>query len=307
MSQKPRPKLIGVKPDAVKPRKPKILIFGPSGVGKTWFSLDFPDVYYIDSEGGATQPEYVAKLRDVGGMYLGPAEGAASFDTVLDQVRALAAGGHDRKTLVIDSITKLFANEIAREAERLNDAGKRNEFGADKRPAVGYMRSLVSWLVRLDMNVILVAGEVSEWGTDSQGARGEIGKTFDCWPRLEYELDLALQIVRTGNTRTARVRKSRIAAFPQAGMFPFAYHEFAGRYGEATIQSDVTPVDLATDEQVAEVRRLLEIVKIDEKTVEKWLSSADAAAWEEMPGVRIAGAIDYLRKQVASAAGTETL
>src|SRR6478736_9206124 len=106
--RKPAPKLLATKPDLIKPRKPKILAYGGSGVGKTWMSLDFPNVYYIDSEGGATQPQYKEKLKASGALYLGPDDGAASFDIVLDQVKALATQSHDRSTLVIDSMTKLF-------------------------------------------------------------------------------------------------------------------------------------------------------------------------------------------------------
>ena len=97
-----KPKLKGHAPELIKPRKPKILVYGASGVGKTWAALDFPDVYMIDVEGGATQPEYRAKLAASGGLYLGPDDGAASFDEVMGQIRALSSERHDRKTLVID-------------------------------------------------------------------------------------------------------------------------------------------------------------------------------------------------------------
>ena len=299
MAAKPRPRLAGVKPEEVKPRKPTILLFGPSGVGKSWFALDWPDVYYIDVEGGATQPEYIHKLRASGGMYIGPDHGAGSFDFVMEQIQALATEKHDRKTLVIDSITKLFANEIAREAERLTDAGKKNEFGADKKPAVNYMRQMVAWLKRLDMNVILVAGEVPEWGADARGERTQIGQTFDCWPRLEYELDLAIQVVKTGPGRIGRIRKTRLSAFPLAETFLFSYQEFATRYGRSVIESEAQPVELADSAQVAEIGRLLEIVRLPEGTVEKWLAAADVTSWDEMPHDRTGKAIEHLRKLIA--------
>lgn len=301
MATAPRkPKLLGVKPEEVKPRKPKILIFGASGVGKTSWALDFPGVYFIDSEGGATQPEYIEKLRASGGLYLGPDDGAASFDVVMDQVRALATEKHDRRTLVIDSITKLFANEIAREAERLADTGKKNEFGADKKPAVGYMRQLVQWLQRIDMNVILVCGEIAEWGMDARGERTQSGQTFDGWARLEYELDLVIQVIRAGDSRYGKIRKSRIAAFPQAGTFTFSYQDFAGLYGRDVVEEESHPVICATPEQLTEIERLLGIVKLEEGTVEKWLAGANVSAWDEMPVERTAKAIAYLQGRIAA-------
>ena len=296
---KRRPKLLATAPELIKPRKPKILAYGASGVGKTSFAIDFPDVYFIDVEGGATQPEYREKLKAARGLYLGPDDGAASFDVVLDQVKALATEAHDRRTLVIDSMTKLFANEIAREAERLVDAGKKNEFGADKRPAVNYMRQLVSWLTRMNMNVILVCGEVAEWGTDSRGERTQIGATFDCWPRLEYELDLAIQVVKLGDRRFGRVRKSRIASFPHASTFDWTYDEFTNLYGRDVVEGASSPVTLATPEQIEELNRLLEVVKLEEGATDKWLAAANVSSWDEMEEAKLAKCIDHLKGKLS--------
>lgn len=292
-------KLLATKAELIKPRKPTILVYGVSSVGKTWFTLDWPDVYFIDVESGATQKEYRAKLQASNGFYLAAEDGAASFEVVLDQVRGLATEKHDFKTLVIDSMTKLFANEIAREAERLNDAHKKNEFGADKKPAVNYMRQLVSWLTRMDMNVILICGEIAEWGKDNgTGERTQIGSTFDCWPRLEYELDLAIQVVKLGNSRYGKVRKSRIAAFPHASTFEWSYDIFTNLYGRDVVEKASSPIDIATPEQLAEINRLLDIVKLEEGTVDKWLAAANVSAWDEMASARADKAIDYLKKRI---------
>ena len=59
-------KLKGRDPQTVEPSKPKIVVFGPSGIGKTWFALDFPSVYYIDTEAGADLGHYRAKLKAAG-------------------------------------------------------------------------------------------------------------------------------------------------------------------------------------------------------------------------------------------------
>lgn len=100
------------KPKEQKPKKAKVLIFGAPGVGKTWTSLDFPDCYYIDVEGGATNPEYQHKLEESGAMYFGPPD-AADFLTVLEEIKTLAMTKHDRRTLIIDSYSKLFLSSIA--------------------------------------------------------------------------------------------------------------------------------------------------------------------------------------------------
>ena len=236
-------RLKAVDPKAAEPSKPKVLIFGKPGVGKTWTALDFPSVYYIDTEGGADLQHYTDKLKASGGMYLGPEQGSTSFETLIEQITALATEKHHFRTVVIDSITKLFLLEIAREAERLGD---KNAFGADKKPAVAYMRRLVSWLTRLDMNVILIAHEKVVWGKDEKGVQTVIGETFDAWDKLEYELHLCLNIIKTGSTRRALVRKSRLTGFPDSDTFKWSYEEFASRYGRDVMETEAKQVELAT-------------------------------------------------------------
>lgn len=288
-------KLKAVDPKAAEPSKPKILIFGKPGVGKTWTSLDFPNVYYVDTEGGADLAHYTDKLKKAGGVYMGPEQGSLSFEEIIGQVQALATEQHHYKTLVIDSISKIFALEITKEGERLGD---KNAFGADKKPAIAMMRRLASWLVRLDMNVILIAHEKAMWGTDAKGERAEIGTTFDAWDKLEYDLHLVLNIIKNGPQRLARVKKTRLQGFPDAETFPWSYADFATRYGKDVIEKETKALDLATPEQVAELKRLLEVVNIPDATVGKWLTAANAESFEEMDSDKIAKCIDMVRSKV---------
>lgn len=286
-------KLKAVEPKSAEPKKPKILIYGKPGVGKTWASLDFPNVYYIDTEGGASMAHYTDKLKNAGGVYFGPEQGSLDFETVIEQIQALATEEHNFKTVVIDSVSKLFNTAIAVEAERLGD---KDAFGASKKPAVAYMRKLINWLSRIDMNVILVSHEKPEWGLNAKGERVEIGQTFDAWDKLEYELDLCLNVVKAGPNRTARVRKSRLNEFPDASTFSWSYDEFAEKYGKSVIEKKSEAITLATPEQLAEIKKLLETVKLPEGQEDKWLKAAQVDGWEEMETARIAKAINHIKK-----------
>lgn len=290
-------RLKAVQPKAAEPSKPKILIFGKPGVGKTWTALDFPSVYYIDTEGGADLAHYTDKLERAGGVYFGPEQGSLSFDSVLEQVQALATERHNYRTVVIDSISKVYALEIAREAERLGDS---NAFGADKKPAIAYMRRLVSWLQRLDMNVILIAHEKALWGRDNKGERAEIGTTFDAWDKIEYELHLCLNIIKLGPDRKAKVGKTRLLGFTEGDVFPWSYASFAERYGRDIIEKEAKPVSLATAEQVAEIGRLLATIKIPDGQVEKWFTAAGVTTWEEMDDEKAGKIIEHLKGKMAA-------
>jgi hypothetical protein len=288
-------KLKAKDPSLVTPGKIKMMTFSKSGIGKTWLSMDFPKPFYIDCEDGARLGHYQEKLKKAGGGYFGKDDGALDFPSVLEQVQALATEKHPYRTLAIGSITKLYQTAIASEAERLGD---KDAFGASKKPAIAYMRRLINWVQRLDMNVLFESHETTEWGLVN-GQRQEIGSQPDVWDKLIYELDLTLRLEKRGNSRIAVVRKSRLLGFPEGDQFPLEYTEFALRYGKDFIESEVKPIVLATEAQVTEIKKLLEVVKIDEKEIEKILSKANSETWAELTTEQAIATITWLRKKGA--------
>lgn len=298
VATKSRSKLKAIDPKATEPSKPKVLIYGKPGVGKTWTSLDFPSVFYVDSEGGADLAHYTDKLKKAGGGYFGIEQGALSFDSVIEQVQALATEEHSYKTLVIDSITKIFNTAITDEGERLQREGKKNEFGLDKKPAVYQIKRLINWLQRLDMNVILIAHQKPLWGTDKNGDRSEIGTTFDCWDKLEYELHLCLQIMKLGESRKAMVKKTRLLGFPDASTFGWSYDEFSKLYGKDVIEKKAEAIVLATPEQLVEINTLLDLVRLPDDEIQKWLTKAGVTNFTEMDSEKIAKCIESLKSRL---------
>jgi hypothetical protein len=281
-------------PKAAKPSRPKMLIFGKPGVGKTWTALDFPKVYYIDTEGGANLAHYTDKLKASGGNYLGPDQGSCDFAVVLEEIQTLATTKHGFKTLVIDSFSKLFENKVALTAEGLEKAGKKNEFGADRKPAVGLTRRMIAWCDKLDMNVILICHEKPLWKDGEQ-----IGTTFAGYDKLEYELHLALNIIKNGASRKARVTKSRLVPFPDAEVFDWSYASFADRFGRETMEADAAPVAMATPEQIKQYTDLLSVVKVDAKVTDKWDENGEPS---DLSGEDLQKRIDYLTKLLPKSA-----
>lgn len=290
-------KLKAKDPKSAEPSKPKMVLFGPAGVGKTWFALAFPNVYYIAAEDGANRAHYTDRLKASGGVYLGTEDGALDFEVVIEQVKALASEKHKYKTLVIDSISKIFNEAVSKEAERL---GEKNAFGADKKPAIAFMRRLVSAIARLDMNVLLIAHEKSEWGLAANGQREEIGKAPDCWEKLIYELDLAFQARKRGALREAVTKKSRLIGFPEGDAFKLDFADFSKRYGIDIIAKDATQISLADASQVAEINRLVDLLKIDPETVSKWLAKANAETFSEFSNEQASKVIESLAKKLTT-------
>lgn len=284
--------LKGRAPDAGRPTKPKFLIFGPPSVGKTWVAIDFPRAYYIDTEGGASQPQYQRKLLESGGTYFGPEDGARDFNSVVDQVEALATNKHDYLTVVIDSFSKVYLSEAALHESRVG-----NTYGADKKEANKPTRQLMRWLDRLDMNVVLVCHEKEKWEKKPGGKANDlvsVGKVFDGYEKLEYDLHLCLRVTRDGAT----VYKSRLEGFPYGETFPWNFKEFERRAGKAVMLRPVVPVVLPEAAEVNEVRRLLHAAKMKPGWEQDVFSKAGVTRWEELDRDKVLKCIEYLKTRV---------
>lgn len=293
---KRRSKLLAVAPDAIEPKKPKVLVYGPPGAGKTWASLDFPCVYYIDTEGGADLDHYRAKLRNSGGAYLGPDQGSLDFDVVIAQIQALATEEHQYRTVVIDSISKLWNTALSDEQELL---GAKDAFGAFKKAPTRKFNSLVKWTSRLDMNAIFIAHQKDQWGLDDKGQRVMTGYTYDGQEKLEYDLHLVLRIAKVATSRYAYIGKSRLPSFPENENFDWSYQEFAARYGRDVIEKEAAPLVLATPEQIEELHKLLAVVKMPDDWQAKIFKSASVDAWDEMDSDKIEACLKLLKARIS--------
>lgn len=277
-------------PVDVIPTKPKFMISGESGVGKTFFALDFPKPYLIDSEGGATREQYQAKLKKTGGAYFGKDEGSQDFRSVIEEVKQLTTTKHEYKTLIIDSFTYLYMLE-ASEAE----AKGGSDFGRDKKMANIPTRQLISVLEKCDLNIILICHSKTKWerrGKDIIDA----GSTFDGYDKLEYILDLWIEILKGG--KTFLVKKSRIQNLTQGDSYPLSYDKFAELYGKDTVERDAVPVSLASDEQIARLLVLIEGLKIDQETIDKWYKKCNVESWVEMSSEQIQSLITFCEKKI---------
>ena len=290
-------KLKGKSPKDAKPTRPRIAVFGPAGVGKTWTSLDWPDCYYIDAEGGANLPHYVEKLDKVGAMYLGPEDGADDFDVVLGEIQSLMTTKHDRKTVIVDSFSKVFQVEMQAEVDRLTRLGKKIEFSVEKKPAIQKSKQLVAKLGRLDMNAILIMHQRPLWQNGEQ-----IGFTFDGWDKLDYEFNLVLQIVKQGGSRKARVVKSRFEQFSDGELIDWSYQAFADRFGANVLEANSESITTATQEQVASLVALIEATNFDAAKLAKWKDAAGVSDWLEMETGAIAKCIDHLKNKLPAVA-----
>lgn len=289
----------GKDPKLAKLPKPKIAIFGAAGVGKTWGALDFPKCYYIDAEGGASLPHYTDKLKKAGALYIGPEDGADDPDVIIEEVKELATKKHDRNTVILDAYSHVFNSMLLKEYQRLVDKGQDPEgfFGRDKKPGIAFSRKLSMWVKKLDLNVILVCHSRDEWKEGKV-----VRQTFDGWEKLDYDLNLILQISKQGPRRVAKTMKSRFEQFPEGEVFDWGYTVFAERFGHDTLEADAAPITLATPGQVLELEHLIESVNFNRELIQKWKEKADVDSWSEMDTDDIKKCITFLKSKLPKSA-----
>jgi DNA polymerase III delta prime subunit len=276
--------LRGVKPKAIEKRL-KALFFGPSGVGKTTAAIQFPRPYLIDTERGAENDQYVKLLDERGGAVFQTTD----FDEMVKEVTSLLTEQHEYRTLIIDPLTTVYNDLTEKAAKKVG-----TEFGRHFGEANRQMKHLMNLLLRLDLNVIITSHSKPEYGDNLV----VLGQTFDCYKKLDYLLDLVFFVHRRGKERVGMVKKTRIEAFPEGEVFPFCYAEVAQRYGRDVLERQAKSEALATAEQVAELKRLVELLKTPPETVEKWLDKAQAENFAELPADAAAKCIDHLAKQI---------
>lgn len=284
--------LKGIKPEIVVAGKPKIMLSGKPGTGKSFFALNAPAPYLLDTEGGSTREQYVKKLIANKGAYMGIEQGSQDFAEVIAQVRELATTKHEYKTLIIDSFSKLYNVEAAAAEERSG-----SDFGKDKREADKPTRKLLNWLSRLDMTVILICHQKDKWIRQGRELIME-GSTFDGYKKLDYELDLWLETKLVGQTRFATVVKSRIEGFPVGTDIDLNFEEFEKLYGKAVVEGPVKPIVLADLKQVSEIKRLVDLLKVPEDEFDKWLTKAQATEVEDLSSENAEKMLKFLEAKI---------
>lgn len=280
--------LRGVKPETIQKRL-KALFYGGAGVGKTTAAISFPKPYLIDTEKGAENDQYTKLLQKSGGAVFQTTD----FDELMKEVKALLTEKHDFKTLIIDPLTTLY-NDLLDKSALKNGT----DFGKHYNEANKKVKHLLNLLLRLDMNVIITSHAKNEYGNGMT----VLGQTYDCYKKLDYLFDLVFEIQKRGKERTGMIKKSRIETFPDGEQFPFSYDEIAQRYGRDVLERDAVAEVLATPEQITEIKRLTELLKTPEETIQKWLDKANSEKFEEMPEKVIQKCIDFLKSQIAGEA-----
>lgn len=276
--------LRAVKPVVTEVKRAKILVSGEPGSGKSYFSIQFPNVYYIDVEKGARREQYQSMLIKSGGLYAGPDQGVSTFADINAEIKALATEKHNFNSVVIDSLSHAYFMEAARA-----EAKGGSEYGRDKKEANKPSRELLRWIDLMDLNVVLIAHQKIDWSK-----KDEVRTSYDAYDKTGYALDLWLEIVG----KNFLVRKTRLQQFPEGLAFPREYTAFAKLFGEDKLGAVSKPIVLATAEQIEKFGGLISALSIPDDKVQKMLDKFDVETIGELTSDQIAEGIAFYTKKL---------
>lgn len=289
------------KPEA-KSKRIKMMMFSPAGIGKTTAAIGFPNAVIIDMERGTDM--YHDSITKAGSVVFQ----TTNPDEVKEEIKSLMTEKHPYTTIIIDPVTILYGaiqEKWTRIFSKYADTEKQTElqdFGFRYWAKVkSDYKAIMRMLLQCDMNVILTAHQKDLYG---EGMK-KVGLGSDSMRGDEHIFDYIFQLTQDAKgRRVAITRKERAEVgknkFP--GEFEWGYKNFQIYYGKDDLERETTPIPIATPEQVAEVKRLLGIVKVDETFEADCLTKADVDTWEEMTQEKIQKTIDFLTKKLTGGA-----
>ncbi len=232
--------MLRAKPPTLIKKRLKAFIYGREKVGKTTCCIQFPNSYLIDTENGAIHSQYIELLKKSGSVSFQ----TGSFEAVMQEIKALGYEKHKFTTVIIDSLTLLYAN-LVDHYQGIVD----NKFAGHYQKANQDFSRLMSALLELDMNVLLTAHAKTLYDvgkTNGKVTMESCGDTFDCYKKTPYLCDLILEIRNIAGERLALVKGSRLQEFKEGENFEFNYKNFCERYDIETLERDTVPVALAS-------------------------------------------------------------
>lgn len=291
--------LKGVKPEA-KEKRLKLFMYGPAGVGKTTAAIQFPNAYIIDMERGADY--YGESIKKAGSVIFQ----TVNPDEVKEEIKALLTEKHEYRTLIIDPVTSLYNalqdkwSRIFEKHAKTQEAAEIQDFGMRYWGRVkSEYKAIQRMLMNLDMNVIITSHQKDIYGVGMT----KVGVGPDSMKGDSYFFDMVFSLDNINGKRIAQTIKERAEIgknkFPEK--FEWSYDNFLKFYGEDIIKRKSVAVEMATAEQVAEIERLISIVKIEDATVLGWFAKTDVEAWDQMNKEQIQKCIEFVKKKLEPA------
>ncbi len=293
--------LKATKPEA-KEKRLKMFVYGQAGIGKTMAAIMFPNSYIIDTERGTDDyPNVINGSKSVVFKSVNP-------DDIKEEIRELLTTKHEYRTLIIDPITQVY-NAVQEKWTKIFEKHAKNEKDAEVQDfgmrywskVKSEFKAIQRLILALDMNVIITAHQKDVYGAGFS----KVGVTFDSMKGDDYLFDLIFRIDKRGEKRVAITEKERAEIGKQKfpAEFEWSYENFLKYYGKEIIERKAEAIPMATKEDVLRLNNLIEVVKLDEETINKWFTKANADTFDEFTKEQIDKCIEFVEKKLAAVKG----
>lgn len=287
--------------------KLRLALFGPSGSGKTYTSLRIATgmggpIALVDSE-RRTARKYsdrfdfaVEELAD------------KSIEAYCKVIREAGEGKFN--VLIIDSLSHAW-QELLMDIDKLAATKFRGNTWSAWSEGTPKQRKLVDTLLDSPCHIIATMRSKTEWvqetGHNGKAKPVKVGLAPEQGKGIEYEFDMLMELT---TEHVATVSKDRTGQF-QDKMIEKPDEKF-GEELKAWLESG-TPAakpakpsaEVASAEDIADLKDMLKVVELPAGTVEKWLSSAKVARLEDMPADKLKKCIDYIGKRMPIGSGSK--
>jgi hypothetical protein len=230
-------------------------------------------------------------------------EEISSYTDVSEDIKKRAKEKRLKKNIVIDHITNL-----QQEASQRYNPSLESDYGRANSKATSEWRSIRGLIKTLDCNLFVVCHIKNDWDGNKI-----VGVTTDGAKNIEGDMHIVLYLQKPGSAGSkvqptkevpsvALVKKwRRDSETDPRGLvpltFPFTMEAFLKIAG-AGMTRDRKEVELATPEQVAEVKHLLSVLKLEEKAVNGWLKKAGVDDFSDASFTAVQGFIKYCKDQI---------
>ena len=283
----------------VKEKRLKMFLYGPPGSRKTTSALQFPNAVLLDLERGSEQ--YIKTINKAGSIVLE----TNNPDEIMEEVKALLTEKHKYRTLIIDPVT-IFYQALQDKWTRRFEANAKNDkekemqdFGMRFWGRVkSEYKSFLRMLMQVDMNLIMTSHQKDIYGPNMQ----KVGIGPDSMKGDSYVFDYVFHLSVIDGKAVAVTEKQRSEPLePQKfpAEFEWSYANFLKFYGTDVIEREAVAVPMATPEQVAEIKSLLDVVRVNDEDIAKLFTKHDVDEWNELTGEVIQKYIDSLKKKIA--------
>ena len=265
-----------------------LLIAGDSGAGKSFWIANLKNALIFDTDigGGLTYAD--ARIARNGSERIE----VGSYLEVIDEIDKRRKN-LTRTTVAIDHLSTLHQESVIRHNPKLvKDFGAAGDKAAREWRKV---RELVRWC---DFNLVCTSHLKGKWEDEKV-----VGEQADAAKKIEGDFHTVLHVHNVGPfPKQAFVYKWRRdpedARGPVPPSFPFTMEDFLKIHGYS-MEGERHEIPMATAQQIAELEALINIVKLPDGVVDKWLSKAKAESFAEMSEDVIKKCIAFTRGLVA--------